>query len=107
MQFNFGNFWNAALLRNEIFDTVEAQRKAAIAEQHVCTKLKCKLTSAIEISQHTANTSIFAIFESKRVNNLPKKADTYQYYDRNGTKLSSMCRIALLTKKKNLKAQRN
>ena len=43
----------------------------------------------------------------KRANNLQEKVDIYQYCDRDGRKLSSMYRIALLTEKKNLKAQRN
>ena len=85
--------------RTKLFDSVEAQRNSAIAERHFRTKLKRNLTSAIEILQHTANTAIFAIFGRKRLNNLLKKADIYQYYDRNGTKLSSMYRIALLIKK--------
>ena len=45
-------------------------------------------------------TSEFSILDSKRVNNLLKKADIYHDYDRNETKLSSMYRIALLTEKK-------
>ena len=76
--------------RSKLFDSVEAQRNSAIAERHFRTKLKRNLTSAIEILQHTANTAIFAIFGRKRLNNLLKKADIYQYYDRNVTKLSSM-----------------
>ena len=84
--------------RKEFFDLVEAQRNSAIAEWHFRTKLKRNLTSAIEISQHNANTAFFAILDLKRVN-------IYQNYDLNGAKLSSMYRIALLTKKK--KAQRN
>ena len=47
--------------RNELFDSVEAQRNFAIAERCFRTKLKCNLTSAIEISQHNANTAFFAI----------------------------------------------
>ena len=47
--------------RNELFDSVEAQRNSAIAERHFRTKLKRNLTSAIEISQHNANSSVFAI----------------------------------------------
>ena len=43
--------------------------------------------------------AFFAILDRKRVNNFLKKANIYQYYDRNGTKLSSMYGIALLTKK--------
>ena len=46
---------------DEIFDSVEAQRNSAIAERQFCTKLKRNLTSAIEISQHNANTAVFAI----------------------------------------------
>ena len=33
--------------RNELFDSVEAQRNSAIAERHFRTKLKRNLTSAI------------------------------------------------------------
>ena len=43
--------------RNELFDSVEAQRISTIAKRHFCTKLKCNLTSVIEISQHNANTA--------------------------------------------------
>ena len=43
--------------RNELFDSVEAQRNSAIAERYFRTKLKRNLTSAIEISQHNANTA--------------------------------------------------
>ena len=85
---------------NELFDSVEAQRIFAIAERHFRTKLKHNLTSATQISQHNANTALFAILESKRVDNLLKKADIYRYFDRNGTKLCSMYRIALLNEKK-------
>ena len=58
-----------------------------LAERYFRTKLKRKLTSAITISQHNANTAFFEILNKKRVNNLLKKADSNQYYDRNGTKL--------------------
>ena len=58
-----------------------------LAERYFRTKLKRKLTSAIRISQHNANTAFFEILNKKRVNNLLKKADSNQYYDRNGTKL--------------------
>ena len=68
-------------------------------EWHFRTKLKRNLTSAIEISHRNANTAVFVILNEKGVNNLLKKADIYQYYDRNEAKLSSMYRIALLTKK--------
>ena len=51
--------------RNEFFDSVDAQRNSAIAERHFRTKLKRNLTSAIEISQHRANTALFAIFDRK------------------------------------------
>ena len=47
--------------RNELFDSVEAERNYAIAERHFRTKLKRNLTFAIEILQHIANTSFFAI----------------------------------------------
>ena len=46
--------------RNELNDSVEAQHNSAIAERHFCTKLKRNLTSAIEISQHNANTAFFS-----------------------------------------------
>ena len=51
--------------RNELFDSVDAQRNSAIAERRFRTKLKHNLTSAIEISQHRANTALFAIFDRK------------------------------------------
>ena len=85
--------------RNELFDSVEAQRNSSIAERHFGTKLKRNLTSAIEISQHNVNNAFFASLFRKRVNSLLKKAEIYQYYDWDGTKLSSMYRILLLTKK--------
>ena len=55
-------------LRNELFDSVEAQHNCAVAERHCRTKLKRKLASAIEISQHNANTAFLAIFDKQRVN---------------------------------------
>ena len=75
------------------------QRNSAIAERHFRTKLKLNLTSAIETSQHNANTAFFAILRKKRVNTMQKKTDIYQNYNQNGTKLSLMYRIALLTEK--------
>ena len=36
--------------RNELFDSVEAQRNFAIAERDLCTELKHNLTSVVEIS---------------------------------------------------------
>ena len=51
--------------RNELFDSVESQRNSAMAEWDFRTKLKCNLTSAIEISQHNANTAFFAILARK------------------------------------------
>ena len=50
---------------NELFDSVDAQRNSAIAERHFCTKLKRNVTCAIEISQHRANSTLFAIFDRK------------------------------------------
>ena len=78
--------------RNELFDLVKAQRNSAIAEWYFRTKLKCNLTSSIEILQHNSKTAFFCDFRQKKntVNNLLKKADIYQYSDRNGTKLSWM-----------------
>ena len=84
---------------NELFDSVEAQRNSAIAERHFRAKLKRNLTSAIEISQHNANSAFFAILDWKSVNNLLNKPEIYQYYYGNGAKLSLMYKIALLTKK--------
>ena len=52
--------------RNELFDSVEAQRNSAIAERYFRTKLKRNLTSAIEISQHNANTAFFCNFRLKK-----------------------------------------
>ena len=49
-QFNFLLSKAQRNFRNELFDSVEAQRNPAIAEWHVRTKLKRNLTSAIEIS---------------------------------------------------------
>ena len=85
--------------RNELFDSVEAQSNSAIAELYFRTKLKRNLTSAIEISQHNANTAFFAISHWKTVNNLLSKLEIYQYYDGNRAKLSSMYTVALLTEK--------
>ena len=51
--------------RYELFDSVDVQRNSAIVERHFRTKLKRNLTSAIEISQHRANTALFAIFDRK------------------------------------------
>ena len=51
--------------RNELFDSVEVQRSYAIAERYFRTKLKSNLTSAIEVSQHNANTAFFTIFDRK------------------------------------------
>ena len=45
-----GNF------RNELFDSVKAQRNSTIAKRYFRTKLKRNLTSAIQISQHNAYT---------------------------------------------------
>ena len=47
--------------------------------------------------------AFLAILDRKRVNICKTKADIYQYYDRNGTKLSSMYRTALFTEKKKKK----
>ena len=82
---------------NKLFDSVKALRNSAIAKRHFRTRFKRNLISAFEISQHNANTAFFAILDRKRVSNLLKKTDIYQYYDRNGTKLNSMFKIALIT----------
>ena len=92
--------------RNKLFDSVEALRNCAIAERHFRAKLKRNQTSAIEIPQHNANSTFFAILDWKRVNNLLNKPKIYQYYNGNGAKLGLIYRIALLTKKI-LKALRN
>ena len=49
--------------RNELFSSVEVQLNSAIAERYFRTKSKRNLTSAIEISQHNANTAFFAILD--------------------------------------------
>ena len=62
--------------RYELFDLVEAQRNSAVAERHFLTKLKRNLTSAIEISQHNANTAFFAILGKKEYK-ICKKRPTF------------------------------
>ena len=52
--------------RNEIFDSVEAQRNPAIVERYFRTKLKRYLTSATDISQHIANNAFFCNFRLKK-----------------------------------------
>ena len=99
MQFHFLKFWSAAQLLQWLFNSIEAPRNSAIAEQRFRSKLKRNLTSAIEVSQHNANIAFFAILDRKKANNLLRKADIYHYYDRNGTKLSSMYKIALVSEK--------
>ena len=47
-QFIFLLFEAQRNFRNELVDSVEAQRSSAIAQRHFCTKLKRNLTSAIE-----------------------------------------------------------
>ena len=64
--------------RNKFFNSVEAHRNSAIAERHFCTKLERNLASAIETSQHNANSAFFAILNRKRVSTLLKKADIHQ-----------------------------
>ena len=49
--------------RNELFDSVEAQCNSAIAERYFRAKLKRNLAYAIEISQHNANSALFAILD--------------------------------------------
>ena len=90
--------------RNELFDSVEDQCNCGTAflylvkaqpnfyNWNLTTKCKCRI--------------FFCDFRQKRINTLLKKANIYQYYDQNGTTLSSIDKIALLTEKK-LKAQRN
>ena len=55
--------------RNELFDSVDAQRNSAILERHFHTKIKHNLTSAIKLAQHNVNIAFFAILNWKRVNN--------------------------------------
>ena len=55
--------------RNELVDSVKAQRHSAIAERHFRTKFKRNPISAIIISQDTANTAFFASFDGKKANN--------------------------------------
>ena len=51
--------------RNELFNSVEAQRNSAIAERYFHTKLKRNLTSAIQISLHNEYTTFFLNFRLK------------------------------------------
>ena len=74
-------------------------KRNTIPGRHFRTKLKRNLTLAIKISQHTANTAYYAIFDRKRVNDLLKKANIYQHCHQTETKLSSMSRIALFLEK--------
>ena len=52
--------------RNEVCDSVEAQRNSTNAEQHFRSKFKRNLTSAIEFSKHTANIAFFASLDTKK-----------------------------------------
>ena len=54
------------------------QVKTALRKRHFRTNLKHDPTTAVKMSQHNANTAFFAFLERKRVNNLLKKADSYQ-----------------------------
>ena len=72
------DFWQQRNFCNKLYELVEAQRNSAIAERHFRPKLQRSLTSAIETSQHNANTTFSAILDRKRENNLLKKADIYQ-----------------------------
>ena len=94
--------------RNELFDSVEAQHNSAIAERHFRTKLKRNLPSAKWISQHNANTAVFATWDKKE-QIIAKEGRHLLILRSNGTKWSSnsMYRMAQLTEKKKLKAQRN
>ena len=60
--------------RNELFDSVEAQRNFVIAERHFCSKQKRNPTSAIEILQHNAIIAFFSILGKKRVIKLLKRS---------------------------------
>ena len=51
--------------RNELLDSVKAQRNSTIAERHFRTNIKRNLTSAIKASQHNANTAFFAFLTEK------------------------------------------
>ena len=88
--------------RNELFDSVEAQRNSAIAERHFHTKLAqpnfCNWNFTTQCKYH-----IFCNLRQKRANNLLKKVNVNQNYYRNGTELSFMYRIALLTEKIKIK----
>ena len=48
-------------------------------KRHFCTKLKCNLTSAIEISQHNGNIVVFAISDRKKVTNFLIKLQIFLY----------------------------
>ena len=74
---NFFLFEAQRNFRNQLFDSVVAQRNSAVAKWQFRTTLKRIVTSVIEISQHNANITFFAILDRKRVNNLLKKAYIY------------------------------
>ena len=86
-------------MRNFILLTFEAQRNFRNCGTAFSYQVKAQPNFRNKISQHNANSAFFVILDRKKANNLPKKADIYHYYDRNGTKLSSMYKIALLTEK--------
>ena len=77
--------------------------KIALKHMMKSTKLKRNLTSAMEISQHNVNSSFFCDLRQKK-KKLLKKTDIYHYFDQNGTKLTSMYSITLLTEKKKIES---
>ena len=96
----FFNFWSAAQLSQWAFwfSWCATQFRNCGTAFSYQVKAKPNLRNWNFTTQGKYRT--FCNFWPKRVNNLLKKADIYQYFDRNGTKLRSMYRIALLTEKK-------
>ena len=81
---------------NELFDSIEAQRNYGTAFSY---QVKAQPNFRNWNFTTQLKYSIFAILDRKRGTNLQKKADIYHCYDRNGTKLSSMYKIALFSEK--------
>ena len=99
-QFIFFNFWSAAQLSQWAFWFSWCATQFRNCGTAFSYQVKAQPNFRNWNFATQGKYSIFCNFWPKRVNNLLKKADIYQYFDRNGTKLRSMHRIALLTEKK-------
>ena len=101
--FIFFNFWSAAQLSQWTFSFSWSATQFRNCETAFSYQVKAQPNFRNWNFTTQCKCGIFAILDSKRVNNLLKKADIHHYYDRNEAKLSSMYKIALLTKKKKKK----